>query len=192
MKDGSVDALSGGFSAPSTQSAFAFRQILRALSEPGVIVDLEGASPPAPLSAAAGALALTLLDGGTPVHLAGSLDCAALRNWITFHCGAPLCDAGSAAFAFGTWADLAPFDRFAIGLADYPDRSVTLIVEVPQLSATGYRLRGPGIETERFLSVPDAAPFQANRALFPQGFDAVFTCGNRLAGLPRTTIVEHA
>ena len=34
--------------------------------------------------------------------------------------------------------------------------------------------------------------FRANRALFPLGFDTLFTCGDRLAGLPRSTIVEGA
>ena len=33
-------------------------------------------------------------------------------------------------------------------------------------------------------------PVPLDRALFPLGFDCFFTCDNRVAGLPRSTIVE--
>lgn len=183
-------ALLGGFSQAPLQSAQAFRAALEVLAQPGCIRDLAGAAPPAPLSVAAGVLLLTLCDGTTPVHLAGAHDCAALRDWITFHCGAPLVAAEQASFALGDWAALQPLGRFAIGLPDYPDRACTLIVEMADLTASGARLSGPGIEAEARLSLPEVAAFQANRALFPLGFDAFFTCGARVAGLPRSTIVE--
>jgi alpha-D-ribose 1-methylphosphonate 5-triphosphate synthase subunit PhnH len=101
---------------------------------------------------------LTLCDGTTGVHLAPSHDTEALRGWITFHTGAPLVAAEAADFALGTWEALHPVDRFAIGTAEYPDRSATLIVEMPALSATGARLTGPGIETEAYLSLPRPPP----------------------------------
>ncbi len=186
------DALIGGFTDAPVQSARAFRAALDALSRPGRIRAVEGAAPPAPLSAAAGVLALTLCDGSTPVHLAGAHDCAAVRDWITFHTGAPMSDAAGAAFAIGTWAALQPVARFSIGSADYPDRSATLIVETPDLKAGGARLSGPGIDGFAALSLPETAAFQANRALFPLGFDCFFTAGRLLAGLPRSTRVEAA
>ena len=37
---------------------------------------------------------------------------------------------------------------------------------------------------------PEIAAFQANRRRFPLGFDTYLTCGDRLAGLPRSTKVE--
>ena len=40
------------------------------------------------------------------------------------------------------------------------------------------------------LSLPATAPFIANHALFPLGFDAFLTCADRIAGLPRSTILE--
>ena len=184
------DALIGGFTDAPVQASHAFRAVLNALSRPGQIETLHGASAPAPLSPAAATLAMTLFDGTTPVHLAGAHDTPALREWITFHTGAPLVDAGAASFAIGTWAALHPIQRFAIGLPDYPDRAATLIVEMPALADKGARLTGPGIETEAFLSVPETAAFQTNRALFPLGFDCFFTAGDQVAGLPRSTIVE--
>lgn len=188
----SIDTLSGGFSDPAIQSARAFRACLTALSRPGRIETLTGATPPAPLSVAAGVLALTLLDGTTPVHLAGAFDCADLRDWLTFHTGAPLVAASEAAFAFGRFDDLLPLDRFAIGTPEYPDRAATLVIDLPALLPDGAYLTGPGIKDHARLSLPAAAPFQANHALFPLGFDAFLTCGDRLAGLPRSTIVRDA
>ena len=159
--------LDGGFSDPPRQAAYAFRGAIQALSRPGRIETLAGATPPAPCSPAAGALILTLCDGTTPVHLAPSHDTEALRSW----------------------AALQPLDRFAIGTPEYPDRSATLIVEMDTLSASGARLTGPGIETEASLSLPETAAFQRNRAQFPLGFDCFFTCAERVAGLPRSTRV---
>ncbi|MES2666937.1 MAG: phosphonate C-P lyase system protein PhnH [Pseudomonadota bacterium] len=183
-------ALQGGFADRAVQSSHAFRACLEAMARPGTLWPIAGAAPPPPLSPAAGAVLLTLCDGTTPVFLAGAHDCAALRDWITFHCGAPLCDAEAAVFAVGDWAALQPVSRFAVGQPDYPDRSATLIIEMTELVAQGARLTGPGIATTAQLSLPETAAFQDNRALFPLGFDAFLTCGPDVAGLPRSTKVE--
>jgi alpha-D-ribose 1-methylphosphonate 5-triphosphate synthase subunit PhnH len=186
------DALAGGFPDGPLSAARAFRAALEVMARPGQIEAVAGAIPPAPASLAAGVLLLTLADGTTPLHLAPSHDVPALRDWITFHTGAPLVGAGDAVFALGTWDALAPLDRFAIGTPEYPDRSVTLIVELPHLGAKGARLTGPGIRDHAALSLPEVAAFAANHARFPLGFDAFLTCGDRLAGLPRSTKVEVA
>lgn len=182
--------LDGGFTDAPAQSARAFRAILTALSRPGVIVALAGGQPPAPLSVAAGVAALVLLDATTPVYLAGAHDGAPLRDWLGFHTGAPVVAPERAAFAIGTWAALQPVARFAVGTPEYPDRAATLIVETDRLLTAGARLRGPGIVGECALSLPEAAAFIANRVRFPLGFDSLLTCGNLLAGLPRSTLVE--
>lgn len=185
-----VQAMTGGFDSAPEQAARAFRAALDALSRPGMIVTVTGATPPAPMSVAAGVLMLTLADPTTPVHLAGAWDCDALRGWITFHCGAPLVGPAEATFAVGDWAALLPVERFSIGRADYPDRAATLIVEMAALANAGPRLTGPGIAETAHLTLPEVAAFQDNRALFPLGFDTFLTCGDRLAGLPRSTRVE--
>ena len=116
------DALLGGFTDAPRQSARAFRAALEAMARPGTLWPIDGAAPPAPLSVAAGVLILTLCDGTTPLHLGPSYDLPVVRDWVTFHTGAPLVAAKDAQFACGTWADLMPIDRFAIGLPDYPRR----------------------------------------------------------------------
>jgi len=186
------EALRGGFEDPAEQSARAFRAALEVLSRPGLIRSVQGALPPAPLSPAAGTLLLVLADATTPIWLAPTHDTSALRNWITFHSGAPFSEPPTAHFAVGTWAALQPVDRFAIGLPDYPDRSTTLLVEMDRLAADGPVLSGPGIAHRTRLSLPETDAFRENRALFPQGFDLFLTCGSQIAGLPRSTLVEAA
>lgn len=184
-----TNALSGGFADPAPQAARAFRAALDAMARPGTILPIEGARPPAPLSPAAGTLLLVLADAGTPLWLAPSHDRAEVREWITFHTGAPFVAPEAAMFALGTWAALQPVDRFANGRPDYPDRSATLIVEMVELVARGPALRGPGIADVARLSLPEIAAFRDNRRLYPQGRDCFFTAGGQVAGLPRSTVV---
>ena len=185
-----TDALTGGFDNAPVQSATAFRAALTALARPGQIEEITGGIAPAPVSPAAATLLLVLCDAETPIHLAGPCETPAMRDWIAFHLGAPLTGPEHAAFALGAWDDLLPLSRFPIGTPDYPDRSTTLIVEMPALSNAGARLSGPGIETYAHLSLPEIAAFQENHMLFPQGLDVFLTCDTRIAGVPRSTIVE--
>jgi alpha-D-ribose 1-methylphosphonate 5-triphosphate synthase subunit PhnH len=185
-----AEALIGGFETPALQSARAFRAVLEALARPGTIHAVADATPPAPLSVAAGVALLTLVDTTTPLHLAGDADCQTVRDWVAFHIGAPLVAVEAADFAVGTWDALHPVSRFRIGAPDYPDRSATLIVEMDRLANDGPTLTGPGIATSARLTMPETAAFAANHALFPLGFDVLFTCGDRIAGLPRSTRVE--
>ena len=181
--------LDGGFADIATDSARAFRVIMRAMARPGEIGAVEPMQAPAPLSAAAATLLLTLCDPETPVFLGPRHDSTALRHWLAFHTGAPVVSAAEAMFAVGDWGDL-PLDDFAIGTPEYPDRSATLIVEMPELTNDGATLRGPGIDGTRALSLPDHDTFATNAARFPLGLDFYFTCDTRLAGLPRSTRIS--
>ncbi|MEH6647212.1 phosphonate C-P lyase system protein PhnH [Sulfitobacter sp.] len=180
--------LEGGFADKSIDAAHAFRAVMTAMARPGEILDVTGAQPPAPLSVAAGVVLLTLCDPETPVYLATSHDTEVVREWVTFHTGAPFAAAQDAVFALGTWSTL-PLPEFSRGTAEYPDRSATLIVETDELNNKGAVLRGPGIEDQAELSLPETQTFQDNARLFPLGLDFIFTSGARLASLPRSTKV---
>ncbi|SDW42854.1 alpha-D-ribose 1-methylphosphonate 5-triphosphate synthase subunit PhnH [Albimonas donghaensis] len=188
-------ALEGGFAQPPLDAARAFRALLDALSRPGRINRLPGATPPAPFPEAAGALALALCDGETPVWLAPELRAPDLRAWLTFHCNAALTeDAAEAAFAFGAPAALAEaLDAFSIGSPEYPDASATLVVLLPGFEGAPLTLAGPGIDGAATLTLPEAvaALHAPNRALFPQGRDLFLVAGDRVAGLPRTTRITR-
>ncbi|MCA8884794.1 MAG: phosphonate C-P lyase system protein PhnH [Rhodobacteraceae bacterium] len=184
-------ALQGGFTDAPVQAARAFREALTLMARPGTIGHLDAARPPAPISAAAGTLLLTLCDPETPVYLAPGYNTAETRDWIAFHCGAPLVGPDRAQFAVGQWEALLPLDAYATGTAEFPDRSATLIVELPALSATGACLTGPGIRDTAALPLPDLAAFQRNAALFPLGLDFFFTAGTAAAALPRSTRIAN-
>ena len=185
--------MTGGFADPSIQSAWGFRAAMMAMARPGDILKVAGAQAPEPVSVAAAVLLLVLCDPETPVWLAPSHDSVALRRWIAFHTGAPVVEArGDAVFALGAWDSLLPLGGYRTGTAEYPDRSATLIVEMGALRGDGAVLTGPGIADAARLSLPDVAAFRANRALFPLGLDFFFTCGDRLAALPRSTVVAQA
>lgn len=185
-----AEALTGGFADTSRDSAIAFRAAMEAMGRPGTIQPIAGATPPAPLSGAAGALVLTLCDPETPLHLAGMVDTPAIRDWVAFHAGSPLVPAGEAMFAVGHWADLLPIERFRAGTPEYPDRSATLIVEMSALSTEGAVLSGPGIRDTARLCLPDIPVLQRNHARFPLGVDLFLTAGDRLAALPRSTEIR--
>lgn len=185
-----ADILSGGFTEAPQQAARAFRACLEAMARPGRIQRIEGANPPAPLSPAAGAVLLTLVDTTTPLYLAPSHDLPVVRQWIAFHCGAPLAEPAQAVFALGSWAALQPLSAFPIGTPQYPDRSTTPIVEMEALSLPNAMLRGPGIEDRQPARLPEIEGLAANRKLFPLGHDFFFTAGFEIAALPRSTEPE--
>ncbi|MDJ0629986.1 MAG: phosphonate C-P lyase system protein PhnH [Rhodobacter sp.] len=186
-----TEKLAAGFTDAPIDAAYAFRAALHAMARPGRIETLSGVTPPAPVSPAAGALILTLCDPDTALFLAPGHDTDTVRRWVLFHTGARLTSASEADFALGTWAALQPLDPYRSGTPDYPDRSVTLIVECDELRADRHRLTGPGIETEAMLRLPETRAFTANRQLFPRGFDCYFTAGSSLAALPRSTRIEE-
>lgn len=185
-----AETLSGGFTNPAVQSAAAFRSVMEATARPGNIETVMGATPPAPMSAAAGAVVLTLCDTDTPLYLAGDLDCDAVRKWVAFHTGAPIVGPSHCMFAIGRWDALGPCAQYQIGTSEYPDRAATLIVEMGDLTTTGATLAGPGIKSTATLSLPETAVFQENHAHFPLGLDFMFTCGDRIAALPRSIEVR--
>jgi alpha-D-ribose 1-methylphosphonate 5-triphosphate synthase subunit PhnH len=193
-------ALKLGFERPVQDSQAVFRQVMMAMARPGSIHAVPVAlDPPAGLSRAAAGVALALCDFETPVWLDPALARDdAVTGFLRFHTGAPLVgDPAAAHFAFlpagAPWPSL---EAFALGTLAYPDRSTTLVAEVGSLSGEGgWTLTGPGIAgTARLAAAGVPADMLArladNRSLFPRGVDLVLTCGDRLAALPRSTIVE--
>ncbi|HYG88136.1 MAG TPA: phosphonate C-P lyase system protein PhnH [Azospirillum sp.] len=194
-----MDGLLPGFPEPVLDSQRVFRAVLDAMALPGSLADLPlHVTAPAPLDAATAAVLLALADVETPVWLDGASDNDGVRRHLRFHCGCPLTpDAGAADFAVVTEPAAMPaLSAFKAGTDEYPDRSATLVVQVPTLSkGERWTLSGPGIRDRAQLS-PGGLPagfrdwLAENRAAFPRGVDVIFTSGRRLAALPRTTRLE--
>jgi alpha-D-ribose 1-methylphosphonate 5-triphosphate synthase subunit PhnH len=184
-----------GFNDIGRDSQRVFRVLLDAMARPGSLhfVPVTLASP-ASLSTALASVALTMADFDTPVWLDDpDPDCAA---YLRFHSGCPLTNfPATAAFALITAPPvMPPLSAFGQGSDDYPDRSTTLIIELPSLTGgTPWTLRGPGIENQVTFA-PQGLPAQfadwvdANHRQFPRGVDLIFTSGEQLACLPRSSI----
>lgn len=190
-----ADSLTGGFETPVFDSQSVFRMLMDGMARPGQAQTIEPhVDPPLPLGIAAGAIALALCDHDTPVWLTAGLSKTDVPDWLTFHTGAPLTqEKAEARFAFAeAGTALASFGLFSSGTQEYPDRSTTLIIEVPRLDGGPQLvLRGPGIKDSVTIA-PSGLPqmflrqWADNRALFPRGIDVVLTCSRQFIGLPRT------
>lgn len=183
----------GAFADPPVGAALAFRAALQAMARPGQGRRLSCVAPPEGLSAAAATLLLVLADAETPLWLPERLRAGATADWLRFHTNAPQATArGAVMFGVGRWSELAPPDDWSAGDPAYPDRSATLIVEVPALEGgEAMVLSGPGIRGQASLAppLPKSAPaiLRANAARFPLGLDFYFVAGEQVAGLPRST-----
>jgi alpha-D-ribose 1-methylphosphonate 5-triphosphate synthase subunit PhnH len=195
------DGLQPGFADPVHDAQTTFRALLQALARPGRVQSCGARlTPPAPLGPAMTATALTCLDADTPLWLAPAFAAPAVADYLRFHCSVPIAaDPGEAAFALASASDLPALERFSGGTDRAPERSATVVVEVPALvpgAADGWSLSGPGIRATERLRV-DGLPadflqqWQANHDAFPPGVDLLVTCGARLCGLPRTTAVRE-
>lgn len=186
------------FAETALRSARTFRKILDAMARPGTLHVMDAVLPPPPgLSPAAAATLLTLSDADAPAWLAEGRRTPQADAFLRFHTGAgPAARRSGTAFAVGRWAELGPPDPADLGTPDYPDRSVTLIVEVDALRPdAGVRLSGPGVAGARLLEVDgvDAAfwdALRANRDTAPLGFDVILTAGATLAALPRSVRLD--
>ncbi|MEC5397529.1 phosphonate C-P lyase system protein PhnH [Uliginosibacterium sp. H1] len=208
-----------GLADPVHDAQRCFRTVLEALSHPGRLhtlpVDVEH---PAGLSPAQAAILLALADYDTPVWLPLASRNGDAGRYLRFHCGCPLVDTqqGTPIDApIGVRIDapidapidaqfvvldglstLPALDTLRLGDPAYPDRSATVLVDVPALQADGpLKLRGPGIRDTQALGVAGWTPATSawladNHARFPLGADLILSCGDRIVGLPRTTLVE--
>jgi alpha-D-ribose 1-methylphosphonate 5-triphosphate synthase subunit PhnH len=193
-----MNPLADGFADVPHDSQRVFRAVLDAFSHPGRIVTVPAeVETPGALSVAATAFLLTLVDRETPLWLAPDLDSVEVRDFARFHTGAPIVpDTAAAAFALVTPARQPMLDGFAIGNDPYPDRSATLVIQLPALrGGPTLTFRGPGIDGSATASLADLgdafwSEWTANRALFPCGVDVVFAAGSELLALPRSIAVE--
>ena len=190
-------SLVASFQNPVADAQYSFRRILKALSEPGVSVQLPAMPGFGALGSASACVLLTLIDNDTPLWLSASLNDEILRKNLRFHTGAVLTDAPSAvSFALADPAlDSATLLAFPCGDEMSPELATSVIVQLESLTGgTPLRLRGPGIESSRMISpqLPDSVrTYLLNRPhRFPLGLDFMFTCGEELIAVPRTTRVE--
>lgn len=187
-----------GFNNPPHESQQVFRGVLEAFAHPGRIVTVaDTLVAPTGLCRATAAFLLTLADRDTPLWLAPEFDRPEVHDFVRFHTGAPIVGGrAEAVFAILAHDQMLLLDDFAIGTDAYPDRSATLVIEVPVLGAGAARSwRGPGIDGHARVAVSGLddgfwLDWTANNGLFPCGVDVMFAAGSQLLALPRGITVE--
>ncbi|WEM44149.1 phosphonate C-P lyase system protein PhnH (plasmid) [Photobacterium sp. DA100] len=183
-------------------SQFCFRRLLKAMSEPGTIVELDRCQGFGTMMPATGQVLLAMADNSTPLWLSPAFmkDKAAKQN-IHFHTGASTnATTGKASFAAIALADMPviKFDELAfnVGNEEYPDRSTTIVIETDGFfSGQQYKLTGPGIKDEQYIQLGELSSVVKNALLvqgevFPLGLDLIFVSGEQVVAIPRSTSVE--
>ena len=196
-----LGAVRRGFERPALEAHGVYRRLLDAMARPGRVQDLsECPEPPAGLTRACAGIALTLLDFETKVWLDPALRGGETEAWLRFHCNCPLVEAPAEA-AFAIVADAAAMPRledFDRGDARYPDRSTTILLQVPSLTGGERReLEGPGIDGRIAVAPAGLArdfwqQLADNGREFQLGVDLMLVDGDDVMGLPRTVRVAGA
>ncbi|MBC1186880.1 phosphonate C-P lyase system protein PhnH [Kluyvera sp. SCKS090646] len=190
--------LETAFTLPVQDDQHSFRRLLKAMSEPGVIVALHQLKHGwQPLNVATTSVLLTLADNDTPVWLSNALLNDIVSQSLRFHTNAPLVEQPQQA-TFAVSSDTISSEQLNAlceGSAVAPETSATLIVQVSSLSGGRMlRLTGAGIAEERMIApqLPNCILHELTERPhpFPLGVDLILTCGERLLAIPRTTHVE--
>lgn len=198
-----------GFQNPTHDSQGVFRQLLKAMSEPGTLVSVTSPESIETLYASTFAVCQALMDQQTPLWLSPKLDTKNIKHNLHFHTGVPVVgQSKDALFAVMNATEANLFQNvsqdFAQGTDEYPETGCTLIIQVNSIKNflsddINLRLTGPGIEEEHVASISDLASplldYLSNatgerNASFPLGLDVIFIDQNQLICLPRTTQVE--
>jgi alpha-D-ribose 1-methylphosphonate 5-triphosphate synthase subunit PhnH len=194
-----IEELGAGFADKVMSAQSTFRTVMNAMARPGTVHRIEASlDAPPPMMPGTAAVALTLFDHDTTIWLDAPLAASApVAKWLRFHTSAPML-ASPAYCNFALVAEpakLSSLEQFCLGSDEYPDRSTTLVMQIASLSeGDAFDLSGPGIDGSAVLrasGLPDGLIEQLalNRELFPRGVDLLLVAGDRVAALPRTTLV---
>ena len=181
-------SLSPGF-ASSLDAQACFRAVLAAFATPGMAVTLPVAlTPPPGVSSAAAAVALTLVDAQTSVA-APEL----AHDWLAFHTGARLVAAEEADFVMADTPLKLGSLRQGTDIA--PEDSATLILDLPCLAGSEFRLSGPGLREPVTVTLPLSPAFladwRAQAHTAPRGVDVLLCAGTKMLALPRSLRIEE-
>lgn len=195
-----LQPIPAGFARPVFESQGTFRVILEAMSSPGRAVRIPvKAGGPQAWPGSLSALVLTLCDMDTPLWLDAAANTPDALRFLRFHCGSPVAaKPEQAAFAVVLDAQrMIPLGEFALGNAEYPEKSSTVLLYSPLLGKGGETLRvhGPGVDGEAELPLswlPEnfVEQWHANGKLFPRGVDVILVGKDAIVGLPRTVKLE--
>ena len=183
-----------------------FRQLLKAMSEPGHIEKLDSDSSVKQLSEhdsviypTTWALVQTLLDADCRVALLPSMEKSVIKQSLQFFTDSNMeSNYQYANFALLSIQELHNLDQFNSGTLESPHESCTLIVQTPEISNEPQMiLEGPGIKKQRQLNIggleqEQIKALQGNHQNYPCGLDIIFCSPEKICALPRSTSITVA
>ena len=190
--------LQTAFTLPVQDAQHSFRRLLKAMSEPGVIVSLQQIQHGwQPLNIASTSLLLTLADHDTPVWMAAALNNDLVGQNLRFHTGATLVEQPQQAI-FAVACDTISAEQLNVlsaGTLAAPETGEFLLyLETGQRAIRSEQTKAAVLAEERMIApqLPDCIIDELTERPhpFPLGIDLILTCGERLLAIPRTTHVE--
>jgi alpha-D-ribose 1-methylphosphonate 5-triphosphate synthase subunit PhnH len=191
-----------GFSQKEHHAQHCFRQVLKALSEPGVKVCLDKHPGFKPLNPAASQIIMSLCDQHTGVYLSSELSdspqTGRAHAWhnLAFHNGIVSCPIEQADFAVVNSHEAIDFNRLKAGTDSNPELSITLVIQTTDLTrGPRFRLTGPGVKTPREIYLGELSDNITNYLVhpchsYPLGIDLMFCHQHSLIAISRTTQLE--
>ena len=193
--------ISAGFAKTHEASQGIFRQVLRSMSRPGLIVDI---NPPVSASlctkaSAAGSILLALMDSDSSLNISKNLQSSAWPKFLKFHTGCILSEtyAGSNFIWINDLKNLPSLHECDLGSETFPESCTTLLLDVQAFQVTqsgtdSTSWTGPGISETISVDIAGVgASFWEERRLirdvYPRGIDVIFCSANQIVSLPRST-----
>jgi alpha-D-ribose 1-methylphosphonate 5-triphosphate synthase subunit PhnH len=196
----STATLLTAFNNTTDESQCVFRSVLKAMSEPGRLVDIKqisSMSEDEALFPPVWAIAQTLFDHDTEIFVSQNLATDSVLASLKFYTGAKVTATQSQAnFALLNLTDWLDSNDFSVGTWEHPQHSCTLIIQVPSLAiGPQLGLSGPGIKQKTCLSIPNFQQSHinlliTNHNLYPCGVDFIFCTPTQIVCIPRSTHIE--
>lgn len=191
------------------QSQAYFRFLLKAMSEPGTIIDTDkfnidtskldlskATNTSQQVFSSTWEIMQAVLDSDCTIYLSPILAEPTLIQSIQFYTDATITDTTkNADFAFLTLAELTTTDEFNSGTLEAPHHSCTMVIQVNNITHNPQLiLSGPGIKTSKSIEIENLSPEQTrqienNHRNYPCGLDFIFTTPKQIMALPRSTLI---
>lgn len=149
-------------------------------------------------------VAQSLLDSDCRIVTSTTLSQKSILQSIRFYTDATVAKtAQQAQFAFINLEEWTDNNLYSTGSLIAPHESCTLVIQVPNISneplssSPSLLLSGPGIKTQKSLSIADLTPLHIeflieNNQLYPCGIDIIFCSPTHVAALPRSTVIDSS
>jgi len=149
-------------------------------------------------------VAQSLLDSDCRIVTSTTLSQKSILQSIRFYTDATVAKtAQQAQFAFINLEEWTDNKLYSTGSLIAPHESCTLVIQVPNISneplssSPSLLLSGPGIKTQKSLSIAGLTPLHIeflieNNQLYPCGIDIIFCSPTHVAALPRSTVIDSS